>query len=165
MKYYCGIDCGLSGAIALIPKIGKNVLLFNNYTYKNEKGKKSFNMKTILSIFKEYDIIDCAIEQTQVLPHQGSVSGWTIGLNNGILIGLLFACYINYTIVNPRKWIKYYTDKAYTKELGYKLVCKLYPDIKNELKGPKGGLLDGKCDAILIAHYIKETNNDKKAIN
>jgi len=56
--------------------------------------------------------------------------------------------------VQPKKWQKTIGVTKKGKEIKKEVasICsRLYPDA--EIYGPKGGLLDGKSDALMIAHY------------
>lgn len=165
---YCGIDCGINGAICFIAdnKIEVFDMPIIRVRQKN-KVKTVLDAKKIINIFKERSakLKYTLIEEVQSMPGQGSVSGVTIGINFGILIGILESLNINYSVIHPKKWQKFFNiygnsaivDRTARKNdiklQGKKIVTKLYPEIVFETK--RGRFLDGRSDAALIATYCK----------
>lgn len=148
-----GIDPGLSGAICLLNTETQEISFINGYKVKKANGRNEFNLPIIIEFLKNNPIDKCIIEKAQPMPGQGVVSMFTTGLNYGKLYGLLSAFNIPFIEIHPTRWIKHFKFNKYTKEEGYLYCSKIYPSVINEFKGPKGGLLDGKVDAFLIAKY------------
>jgi crossover junction endodeoxyribonuclease RuvC len=148
-----GIDPGLSGALALIAD--SEVKFFDKYIYKIG-GKSEYDIPVMRSLLvsERPDIV--YIERAQAMPKQGVVSMFKIGYGFGLWIGLLSALEIPYEIVRPQIWQNTFfsgMSKDDTKKMAYKVSSALYPKIVTDLKGPRGGLLDGRSDALLIATY------------
>lgn len=155
-----GIDPGLFGAIACIFSDGR-IEIKDTPIYKMKKGEKTktqYDLRLMLQYLK--NIIPCRvyIEKTQVFPKQGSVSGHTIGYGAGVWEGMLTALKIPYEVVSPKTWQKeFFTGKAgETKALSYKVASALFPNV--ELVTPRGRVIDGKCDALLLAEYGRRKN-------
>lgn len=148
-----GIDPGLSGAICLLNTETQETVFLNGYKVKKSNGKNEFDLPIIIDFFKNNQIDKCIIEKAQAMPGQGVSSMFTIGLNYGKLYAILSCFNIPFIEISPRKWINHYKFQSYTKEDGYLYCTKMYPSVCSQFKGPKGGLLDGKVDAFLIAKY------------
>jgi len=148
-----GIDPGLSGALAI--KSGKDFNIFEKYTI-DIGTKHDYDIPLMRRLLSDNRPDVVYIEAQQAMPGQGVSSMFKIGYGFGIWLGLLAGLEIPYQIVRPVTWQKEmfagYT-KSDTKDLSYKISSQLYPHIASLLKGPRGGLRDGICDAVLIATY------------
>ena len=167
MNYFVGIDVGKKGSLCLLSEDCKEIE-FYDFPAKDTEIGQFFN--TIAKLFTEKSISLIAIEKVHSMPRQSSQSSFTFGMNFGMW--LAFLMYHNYKhkkaydIVTPQKWMKahnvFKTDGKTTKDV-VKAVCqRLFP--KADIFGSKGGYLDGRGDALLIANYarmsqIKASNN------
>ena len=95
----------------------------------------------------------CVIESVHSMPGQGVASTFKFGMNYGQWIGILATLKIPYIQVSPHKWMKHYgsmpKEKKDRKNHIKHLAQQRYPDVKITL---------ATSDAMLIAHYLKETN-------
>ena len=99
------------------------------------------------------------LEQQQARPTDGGVSGFKLGQRYGEIVGTLNALELPYQTVRPQVWVKSFgiAPKAAGESVtAYKrrhveVAQRLFPDIN--MRGPKGGVLDGIVDALLIAEY------------
>jgi hypothetical protein len=95
-----------------------------------------------------------AIEKVASRTGQGVKSVFSFGQRLGELEGMCKTLYLDYSLVPPQRWQKFCGVLPKSGKQGvYAAVSKLYPHA--QLLGPKGGLLDGRCDALGIANYIK----------
>ena len=156
---YVGVDLGLNGAIALIQD--GDVTLWDMPVFEVRKGIKTKRhydipaIKTIMAQFKAESSLIC-IEDGQAMPGQGSVSMMSIGRGLGTWEGLLTGMGLPYRLVHPKTWQKgvgFVTGNP--KGQAYEIACRLYPHLKFKTK--RGKIIDGRCDAVLIATYIKNT--------
>ena len=102
MKLYLGIDPGKTGAIAGLfedEMVVRDMPIAGDEIDIPELAKHLKGFTTI------YEVKAC-IEHAQVMPSQGSVSGYTIGKNFGIILGILGTLNIPFITVNPKKWQK-----------------------------------------------------------
>lgn len=107
--------------------------------------------------------IDVAvIEQVSSRTSQGSKSIFKFGEVFGSLKAFLEALGINYHLVQPKQWQEFLNISADDKEdLKIKILhcCEsIYPDVT--LRGPAGGIKDGRSDAILIGRYFIESRRE-----
>ena len=144
MKTIVGIDPGKKGAIcAILPEGG--IAFWDTYE---------------ISILNAMGPSIVGIERQVALPRQKG-SGTTM-MNYGVLLGHLMAYNIKYTEIRPHDWYKHFgiksgMDTNQRKTATSELMLDIYPEIKDRIYGPRGGLLDGRTDALAIAHYTSVT--------
>lgn len=142
---YIGIDPGAKGSMCLISN-GKVVF-------------KDFDLKDYSSTLKAFLDTDdtelmVAIEKVHAMPGQGVSSSFSFGQRLGELEGMLTALQIPYELVAPKDWQKACGIPAKSDKKGIaSVIQKLYPTA--ELYGNKGGLRDGRSDALGLAHFIR----------
>ena len=101
------------------------------------------------------------IEDVHSLFGMSAKSNFQFGRNVGIIYAVLAATGQGIDLVTPKVWqkeigavlpksIKKDRSKALKKMVGG-IAERLYPNAP--IFGPKGGLLDGKSDSLMIAHY------------
>lgn len=149
-----GIDPGLSGAIAFIDDESgdKWVCDMPVYTVKEGKGsKRHLDRRRLISILG--GVVDLVVIETQqAYPDQGAVSNFSTGFGYGVLLMLLDWLKHPYEVVHPKKWQReFWSTPGKTKGKSTEIATRLFPDL--ELRGPKGGCLDGRSDALLMAEY------------
>ncbi|MDD5355100.1 MAG: hypothetical protein PHY56_00960 [Candidatus Omnitrophica bacterium] len=158
MDVVIGIDVGLNGAIAVLIG-GSKPMVYPIPTYKDGKGKNRYDYNALCRIFEHIkyntvygSIIGCALERCTAMPKQGSVSGFSFGEAYGFYKGVLTALSIPYEIVQPKKWQQEFSISNDTKKGSFAVASRLYPNL--ELQTPRGRVLDGACDALLLATYM-----------
>ena len=142
---YIGIDPGAKGCMCLI---GNGKLVFKDFDLKEDSS--------ILKAFLDTDDTELmvAIEKVHAMPGQGVSSSFSFGQRLGELEGMLTALQIPYELVAPKKKKKACGIPAKSDKKGIASVMqKLYPTA--ELYGNKGGLRDGRSDALGLAHFIR----------
>ena len=142
---YIGIDPGAKGSMCLISN-GK--VLFKDFDLKDY----SSTLKAFLDTNDTELMV--AIEKVHAMPGQGVSSSFSFGQRLGELEGMLTALQIPYELVAPKDWQKACGIPAKSDKKGIASVMqKLYPTA--ELYGNKGGLRDGRSDALGLAHFIR----------
>ena len=142
---YIGIDPGAKGSMCVISN-GK--VLFKDFDLK----EYSSTLKTFLDTDDTELMV--AIEKVHAMPGQGVSSSFSFGQRLGELEGMLTALQIPYELVAPRDWQKACGIPAKSDKKGIaSVIQKLYPTA--ELYGNKGGLRDGRSDALGLAHFIR----------
>tara|TARA_Y100001973_G_scaffold95938_1_gene150034 strand:+ start:359 stop:916 length:558 start_codon:yes stop_codon:yes gene_type:complete len=150
-ELFIGIDPGKSGAIAgiycvngktkeiIVKKCGKNITEMNK------------NLKLILSLKNSSTNIHCNLELVHAFPKQGVVSTFSFGQNYGQWQGILEANRVNFDLISPQKWIRYYNvpklEKKNRKQFLYNLAGEMFPQFK---------ITYAICDALLIAEYCRK---------
>ena len=156
-----GIDPGLSGALCILVGDSKEPIIYDTPTMKVSNGKKDKNeynipeMVGMLIRAKELsndEGIHVYIEKVNARPGQGVTSMFSMGYGYGIWLGLLAALKIPHTRIIPQRWKKtMMTGMGKEKSASVYRGQQLFPQAS--LTGPKGGPLDGRGDALLIAEY------------
>ena len=155
-----GIDPGLDGAIAKISS-DMSVTIIDTPTYIVEgatKKKREYNINEMISIIKEFALPDCHVflEKVHSMPGQGVASMFSMGYGYGLWNAILSSLYIPYTLVLPQRWKKeLLLGVGQGKNVSVYRAQQLFPETK--LFGPKGGPMDGRGDALLIAEYGRRT--------
>ncbi len=175
-----GIDPGFSGAIATVRmKDGElsvldvqdmPIKLF--YYNKDKKGRRGYDLDKLLIYLKarlgsKYPLL---IESNLIMDSDSRYSTASTAFGAGTLLGMSHALGITSRFVSPRSWqawtkkwcpvvkarvdeCKLNNTKPDSKRLTELFVRAVYPKQAHLISGPKGGLLDGRADAIAIATY------------
>jgi hypothetical protein len=155
MKYWVGIDPGASGALCILYE--DNTLEFVDFKSTGLKGyihRLVSEIATPMGIDKLPHMT--AIEKVHSMPGQGVKSVFSFGQRLGELEGMLQTLDIGYDQVRPMAWQKACGVKPKSGKKGvHEVMSKIYP--KAELLGPQGGIKDGRCDALGIAHALRKT--------
>lgn len=167
-----GIDPGLTGAIGFICGNSNGVFDMPTLTIKGKKtrsrktGKLTVKTKNIYDItavkrilldFKRHaesmnEQIEGWIEKSQAMPDQGGVSNFNYGFGFGVLQAVTTCCEIPFQLVHPRTWKnKIMFGQGKEKDASVFKAQQLFPLL--EFRGPRGGLLHGRAEAMLIAEY------------
>jgi len=160
---YIGIDPGLAGGIALILDVG-NYIVFDMPIVKVGKYNKLVpkKIRDIITGSGTYKLENCfcVIEKSQAMPGQGVCSMHTIGLNYGIIVGILVGLGVDYIEISSRKWQKEFFKPGDTKVKSVGIASNLFSNCEFVTK--RGRKIDGRADAMLMAEYgrrVKETKN------
>ena len=144
-----GIDIGKKGGIAFI----------DIKTLQAEVYKMFEDFTELIALFekkKKEDTIVVGVEKQQPFPKQGVVSTFRLGVQYGMILGILKALRISYEEIHPKKWQKEMlgSHKKKTrkeiKQLSLERAKALFPYLASEI-----GKCDGKSDSLLIAEYMR----------
>jgi len=156
---WVGVDPGKTGAVALVVPTSSEVRMADTPVLV-EAGKKTAydhqGMRRLLLDFTQGRAVGVlvVIEAQQAMPKQGATSGFTTGMGYGLWLGLLAGLQIPFKIVQPAGWKKRLMDgEPRTAQASVAVALRHYPTLRDQLVGPKGGLKDGRADALLLAHY------------
>jgi len=152
---YLGIDPGYSsGHLAFLNQEGKLIQLTSMPKIEQELVDL-FHHWNRPGIWKIYS----CLENVHAMPGQGVSTMFKFGCNYGMLkMGMMTIADI-WTIVDPRKWQKFFglkrskswTDKEWKKHIANK-ARKDFPTQSKQIK-------DSAADAIMLARYCYLTNN------
>ena len=147
-----GIDPGLTGACAAIEFNTNKIIKYKVFDFiKNNYDELDpvDLLEKINSIY--YRKCHCFIEHAQAMPGNGVTGMFNYGVGYGMLLAALSIGEIEYTKIRPAKWKKHFGLIKKSKLASVELAEELFPDA--ELRGPRGGLKDGRAEALLIAEY------------
>lgn len=175
-----GIDPGFSGAIATVIKKGDELSVVDVqdmptklfYYGKDKKGRRGYDLDKLMLYLKarlgsKYPLL---IESNLIMDSDSRYSTASTAFGAGTLLGMSHALGINSRFVSPRSWqawtkkwsaavadrvreCKDSNTKPDSKRLAELFVRATYPKQAHLISGPRGGLLDGRADAICIATY------------
>jgi len=153
---YLGIDPGARGALCLLDPFSNTTFL--DLTLSNP-AMQVYDF--VRSRFYGQNPCVVALEDVHSLPGMSAKSNFTFGGMFWRIRTILECANVKYEFVQPKVWQaavgaptrKFLGDEMDLKTAVADLAFGYYPDA--ELYGPKGGLLDGRSDALMIAHYLK----------
>jgi len=152
LKVYIGVDPGAKGYFCLLAPSTKQIAFLSNI----EQPHIIYQwLKTIES---SYNLVVIMIENVHSIFGSSAKSNFEFGRNVGIINAVSLVTGNSVELVTPKVWQKFVGVKKKGKEIKKEVafICnRLYP--KAPIYGPKGGLQDGKSDALMIAHYASQT--------
>lgn len=164
MKRFVGIDPGFTGAIGWIAENGEDIGVIDLPT--TGKGRKQqFDLERMnyylwdLCKTGTYDSLLVGLENPTTRPGEGAERCKRFGEGIGMLKGLLTAHQIGFTCISPNLWkgrlaLPGKQDPEANKA-GAQLLVAHYPTAEYLVFGPRGGIKDGRLDALLIAHAMR----------
>ena len=169
-----GIDSGLKGAIAVIE--GPKVVRIQDFpTYKtviNKKERSVLDLVKLVPMIQDLSSCECVfLEKLQPFanPKSSFSANFSLGYCRGVLEAFLLIFKVRYEYVTAIEWQKSFGvvrpkgDKKWkTKGPVYGIASKLFPEA--ELVTPRGRLLDGRSDALLIAEWGKRQLGGKNVV-
>lgn len=147
----------MSGALAIVD--GTTLRFYDDYCFTvGKKGNQhteydDVRMREILFL-EQPDITYLEIQHA--MPKQGVTSTFKTGMGYGLWRGLLAGLNLKNERIRAQDWQQVFfkgLGGGDTKNLSYQVLSGLYPDAAPLLRGPRGGLFDGRCDAGLIAVF------------
>jgi len=166
MKYYIGIDNGLSGGITVIDE---NQKIIKSIVMPVIKGKKTeYDVNTIVGFFRGLDMdsqIDrtdmfVCLEKAHVRPISGKRACFMTGFGYGVMQGILESLCFSYEIVSPNEWMKDILKGMDTNDKkGSIMWCKRkYPNENWAATERSTKPHDGKTDSCALAVYCYRRN-------
>jgi len=159
---YVGIDPGAKGYICALAPASRSI----NFLSNEEKPKYLFD--SVINLASNFNVKMIMIEDVHSIPNSSAKSNFNFGFNLGLLYGILGSAGCGIDKVQPKIWQKHIGIITPVRKKGapkiapairskklkndVAAICeRLYPEVS--IRGPKGGLLDGKSDALMIAHF------------
>lgn len=167
MSNCIGIDCGLSGAIAILSESGRIVDLRDMPTRRVTKSMRELDERELYRVLLAAGAFGArvVVEEAFVMPKQGSSSGFKCGVGFGKILGTLAAMGAAYLIVRPQEWQRRLlgaVPKGESKERAALFASRLFPDA--DLGSRKS---QDRADALCLAVYgqrcwpaVRETPQD-----
>ena len=103
------------------------------------------------------------IEQTQAMPKNGSIASFSLGMNSGIIIGVVGSMRHPFVRVRPVAWKRKMSVLQKDKNAIRGIVREIYPEWANTFKRVKD---HNRAEAVLISRYgvttqLQEGNHDR----
>jgi len=155
VTYICGIDPGVTGALA-IHRAGRLVDIIDLPVLGGRvDGRELHEMLSgeELLVF---------LEDTHAMPKNGSIASFSLGLNTGIIIGVVESLSHPLVRVRPAAWKKKMSVTRQDKNALRGVVRELYPDFADYFTRVKD---HNRAEAVLISRYgvamnLQEANHD-----
>lgn len=164
-KAWIGADPGASGALALyLPGyIRPHPEVYVEDMPKLKDGMLDhWHLAHILQQWAQnYDVQGVTVERVSAMPGQGVTSMFSFGQSFGALKQAIASADMHFTLVVPGVWKAIYGLRGgrENKAASAEKAIELFPDLKPQLYGPKGGVKDGRAEAVLLAHYGSKLRN------
>ena len=149
-----GIDVGLSGAIALVHPDGSQYEVHDIPVIKNG-SKKDYDLWALHKLMLSFgtDLL-FYVEKVGAMPKQGVTSMFRFGMGYGIAQMAVIGAHHRMGLVRPQTWkASMLRDMAKTKGASCAVANQLFP--RASIRGSRGGMKDGRCEALLIAEYAR----------
>lgn len=160
--HYCGVDPGFEGGFGVVnaarttAKCWPMPVIFKN----GKDSKREFDMPGLKDLFqyvKRYPSVLVTIEWPTTRPGEGAERSERFGRGKGYLHAYAFLLGLDFKLVAPSAWkgrmgLPGKTDDPGSKQ-GFARWCQDYPAHRDLVLGPRGGILDGLLDSLLIAEY------------
>jgi hypothetical protein len=146
-----GIDPGIRGAHCALMPLSNQVVFIKN-DVKPIEIKQWYDQ-----LLLECDLRVIMIENVHSIQGVSAKSNFMFGYNTGTVNAIAALTGSMVDLVNPKKWQKHIGVTAKGSEIKKNVasICeRLYPNVS--VRGPRGGLLDGMSDALMIAHYASQ---------
>lgn len=147
-KAWLAVDPGLKGYLCLLVPDLKIV------EFKPNTEQPRTISAWLKDIDSKYELVITVIEDVHSIFGTSAKSNFNFGFNTGLITGIIQANSLPLAKIQPKKWQKAIGCKTSGKELKKEvaqIASNIYPYVL--LYGSRGGLLDGKSDALMIAHY------------
>jgi hypothetical protein len=165
-KFYAGIDPGFSGAISLINAAGTSVRVWPMpITYRGDGDEDSrreidlSGLQTIFRFLKRFPDVAVGIEWPNTRPGEGAERSERFGRGKGYLEAFAFLHALEYFKLAPNLWKGRLglpgKEQDPTSKRAAALWDQMQPARGGMIRGPRGGVLDGPLDALLIASFLR----------
>ncbi len=151
----CGIDVGLNGGLAFLNKHGRNdgcVPCSPMPVNGNE-----VSCREVRDLFLAFGVTSVFIEHSQAIPKAAAGSVFKFGAGFGMIIGVVAALDLPYTLVKPKAWQKVMhqgIDPSLDPKRRSLLAAERLFPTQTFLKSERSSKPhDGMIDAALIAEY------------
>lgn len=150
---FCGIDPGLSGALAWVSSDGR-VWALPTPTLAAKAGRDFYEAEMV-ELLREHPIRHCAIEAVGAMPKQGVTSMFRFGMGYGLWLGMLAAVGIPHERVRPQAWKKeVLAGTTKDKAAAVEWCRRAYPSVGLVPKGCRKPH-DGIAEAVALAEYAR----------
>lgn len=126
----------------------------NKAVFKNTTDDPLLTLEWLNALNTEYNVRLIVIEDVHAIPGAAAGSSFSFGGNVAEVNLLARMTKIRLEKVTPKRWQKFIGVKTkgdlIKKEVAG-IATRLYP--LASLYGPRGGLLDGRSDSLMIAHF------------
>lgn len=159
------IDSGAQGAIVIMDFEGDLIDVID-MPYV-EAGLSFVDSNAMYEFMKDHDVTEIAIEEVRGI--KGKSTMQTVFRQGGSYFPIGHACWmlgVEPELIDPKKWknligVNGKKDGSEKKKM-FELACKAYPHKLDLFTGARGGMKDGRTDAIGIGLAYLRLRNERK---
>ena len=144
MSTVAGCDPGITGGLACIHN-GKLVCVEPMPVHDGRADGRAID-----ELLNEWEPDAVYVENTQPMPKNGSIASFSLGLNTGIVLGVVQANQFRLVRVRPIDWKRKMGLVGKNKNASRGLATELFPEFADRFKRVKD---DGLAEACLIARH------------
>lgn len=155
---FIGIDPGAKGAIALYDDKRHTLLIHDMPYFQMTVGKtrkKRLNGVEILHMlrgFRDIGATMACMEAVGGRPKQSAPTAFVLGWGAGLIYQSLVALSIPVEHIPPAVWKRALRAPA-EKRAAVQRANEIFPEQAGLFRGPKGGFMDGRAEAAMIAYF------------
>jgi len=157
MNIFCGIDPGLTGALAFLNTKTSTLAVYDMPVVKVTTGDSTRSRlvpEKLRDLFDQEAPDTALIEKVHSTPNDGHVGAFTFGKATGLVIGCMVGMDIPFDETTPGKWKKDLRVPA-DKEMAVHVASRLFPKCRGLWTRKKD---HGRAEAALIALYLAVKN-------
>jgi crossover junction endodeoxyribonuclease RuvC len=160
-----GVDVGAFGAIAILDKDSRELVIIDMPTLKVKRGPRVVNQvdaHMLADALRGHATPDTSalIEKVHAMPGQGVSSMFSFGRAAGIVEGVLAGLSVSFELIPPATWIKSMRTFG-GKDGSRQRAQELFPDYAHLFARKKD---DGRAEAALLACYAAERDQHEPSI-
>lgn len=149
MSVFCGIDPGLSGAVAFLGAGGHFLDVVDMPVLPTTTGRRVIDAERLASILRQHHPAFTLVERVGPRPGEGAVGAFSFGQSVGIIGGVLATLRLSHDLVQPAAWKRRAGIPAgATKGCSIATAKRMLPDAADHLTRIKD---DGRAEALLLA--------------
>lgn len=162
---FMGIDPGAFGAIAILDKDSRELVIIDMPTLKVKRGPRVVNQvdaHMLADALRGHVTADTSalIEKVHAMPGQGVSSMFSFGRAAGIVEGVLAGLSVPFQLIPPATWTKSMRTFG-GKDGSRQRAQELFPDYAHLFARKKD---DGRAEAALLACYAAEREDDEPPV-
>ena len=162
---FMGVDPGAFGAVAILDKDSRELVIIDMPTLKVKRGPRVVNQvdaHMLANALRSYITPDTSalIEKVHAMPGQGVSSMFSFGRAAGIVEGVLAGLSVPFELIPPATWIKSMRTFG-GKDGSRQRAQELFPDYAHLFARKKD---DGRAEAALLACYAGEREQHEPPI-
>jgi hypothetical protein len=154
MIVFCGIDPGITGAVAFIDTEARFVAVLDMPVLPTTTGRKCIDAERLASILHQHQPTFTLVERVGPRPGEGAVGAFSFGQSAGIIGGVLATLRLPHELVQPATWKRKAGIPAGAAKGVSITTCKrLLPDAADYLTRIKD---HGRAESLLLAMQARE---------